>query len=193
MQEANSPRQMEGHQADPDRDGRFLEFYQQQTQRYDLSEGFLRSFAYRFAQGESCFEAAPEIAEIPFLRGLTFWILRENLNVSEDIASNLILAFEEVVANVVRHSYEASDTKWLETRLYCEDALFKMELLDRGEGGRDPELLELLDSITKTGRPPLQRRGGLGLYLMKRIMDEMTYEPGETNTLRMTKQLGETK
>ena len=182
------PRLMVGHEADELRDQDFLNFYRGEIARYEPRKSFLDSFTYQFADNLFIFEGTPEIAEIPLLRGLIFWVLTEHLGVSTEVSSDLILAFEEAIANVVRHSYSQKDIKWLRTRIYRDNELI-IEIHDRGEVTHGDEFSKILEKITKEGRPPLKKRGGLGLYLMKRIMDELTYQSNEINILRMIKKI----
>jgi anti-sigma regulatory factor (Ser/Thr protein kinase) len=166
---------------------RFEEFLDQQSEHYNLSPSFLEQFRCELATDDYKFEAIAEISEIPFLRASLFWALQQ-LALAEEDASDLTLAFEESLANVLRHSYHKGEAKWLRFRLSRVENQISIELWDRGAGGRDPKLQERFASLVRDGRPPLQHRGGLGLYLMCRIMHELRYESSDTvNHLLMRK------
>lgn len=95
------------------------------------------------------------------------------------------LAVDEAVTNVIQHSYaEAKDTITLTTSHVGD--VFEVSICDRGEPFNPDEVPEP-DLIS-----PLEERrtGGLGLYLMRKLMDrvEFRFEDGE-NILVMTKRI----
>ncbi len=80
---------------------------------------------------------------------------------------DVVLAVGEAAANAVRHSIGAGRTARIEMRCRVDHTGLLVEITDPGDGF-DPEHLRRPD-------PREQRAGGLGIYLMRRIMDEVTY------------------
>ena len=101
--------------------------------------------------------------------------------------ANLELAVDEACANVIEHAYGHDHTKEVIVRaIFDEDAL-RISVIDMG-GGFDPGGVkqETLDQLIHE-----RQSGGLGLRLIKNLMDEVHYEivPGEKNELHMTKRI----
>ena len=166
--------------ADPvaEREERFGAFLVQQIDAHSLPKPFLEQLRHEFSANRYHYEAVAELNHMQFLRTVVFWTVTEMLSVAEEPANDMMLVFEEAASNIVRHSYQPDDVKWFGFTLSREDDRIRFELRDRGEGGKNPELPAKLAQISKEGRPPLQHRGGLGLYLIARMMDEMEYHPG---------------
>lgn len=171
-------RVLEGHEPDTERDQSFEEYVRQEIIRYGQEGQKLTELSYGFGERSLQLEVTPGLQDIPVLRSLCFWYLQE-VQIPEELASNLVLAFEEAIANILRHSYQEGNIPWVRVVMAVESNSLSLRFEDRGEGGRNPGLVEALEAISQEGRPRLRRRGGLGLYLMKRMMTEMTYKPGE--------------
>lgn len=94
------------------------------------------------------------------------------------------LAVEEVCANLIIHSHGCNpqDTIHLEIKDSPEKLIF--EISDRGEAFNilDYEVPDLKKVMIE------KRKGGLGIILVKKIMDEIEFESNNgTNTCRLIK------
>lgn len=105
----------------------------------------------------------------------------------ERAVNQLQLAVDEACANVIEHAYGNDSTKEVLLCANFDDESLEIRVEDTGKGF-DPhegpaESLETL--IAK------RKRGGLGLKIMQKVMDEVHYdiEPGQRNMLRMVKKL----
>ena len=99
----------------------------------------------------------------------------------------LELAVDEACANVIEHAYGDDKTKQVMVRAIFDEDTLRIHVIDTGKGF-DPTQVpeqELKDLIAK------RRTGGLGMRLIKTLMDEVHYdmEPGKRNELRMVKKL----
>lgn len=98
------------------------------------------------------------------------------------------LAVDEAATNIIQHGYDAGQPGEIELSWRVDGVEFAVTLRDRGRRF-NPEAVPAPD-ITS----PLEERqaGGLGLYLMNRLMDTVRFEFGEAqgNTLTMTKRIG---
>ncbi len=102
----------------------------------------------------------------------------------KDIDS-ILLAVEEACTNVIRHAYlYGSGTIRIKITLDKERVIFT--IIDNGrsfdfDSSGSPDL----DRYVETGR-----KGGLGIYLIRKVMDDVTYRTARgENHLRMVKQL----
>jgi len=101
-------------------------------------------------------------------------------------AKVFLLAADEACSNVVRHAYREKGGK-MRITLSIARGWFEMAVADRGETFDWPreEALDLRDHVRKG------KRGGLGLTIIRRLMDEVSYEAnGDTNTLKLRKRIG---
>jgi serine/threonine-protein kinase RsbW len=105
---------------------------------------------------------------------------------SEIDQHQVILAVEEVCANLIIHSHSCNHTSFIEvvSEISKDQAIF--EIYDFGQGFnileyQEPELSHVVKS---------KRKGGLGIMLVKKIMDKIEFETnGTKNTCRLFKNL----
>ena len=106
---------------------------------------------------------------------------------SDEDASKIVLAVDEACTNIIKHAYQNAPDRTINIRIRSEDDRFEVLITDEGKTF-DPKTLRPLDlkeHLTK------YRRGGLGVYLMKSLMDEVEYRSlgGKRNEVRLTKYL----
>jgi phosphoserine phosphatase RsbU/P len=105
----------------------------------------------------------------------------KNLQTPEKVRTKIILSVDEAATNVIRHAYGG---KGGPASLKCweENGVLHFELRDQGCGAV-PQI--------PTEAPKEIRPGGLGLVILREVMDEVTWEPAETGgcILRMKKKL----
>ncbi|MFN0107393.1 MAG: ATP-binding protein [Blastocatellia bacterium] len=97
----------------------------------------------------------------------------------------LELAVDEACANVIEHAYGHDTTKDVSVRATFDDQRLKISVIDEGRGFDPAEVNQKsLDQLVYE-----RRSGGLGIRLIKTLMDEVSYEiePGQKNELHMTK------
>ena len=99
----------------------------------------------------------------------------------------MILAVDEICANLIIHANHCNPDEYLELNVdVVPDSKVEIVIVDKGIGFdishyQEPELAEL---ITK------KRKGGLGLMLVKRIMDKIEFkEEDHHNICRLVKYL----
>jgi len=105
----------------------------------------------------------------------------------EDEISNLELAVDEACANVIEHAYGHDITKEVVVRAKFDDESLQISVIDEGRGF-DPNKTPQ-DSVEQLIHD--RKSGGLGIRLIKKLMDEVSYEivPGQKNELHMTKKI----
>jgi serine/threonine-protein kinase RsbW len=98
----------------------------------------------------------------------------------------VMLAVDEVCANLIIHSHGCNPHHQISVQVLTQEAGLVIEISDSGESFnlldyQEPELLE----VKKT-----KRKGGLGIILVKKIMDKIEFESsGKLNTCRLFKNL----
>ncbi|HET6898270.1 MAG TPA: SpoIIE family protein phosphatase, partial [Vicinamibacteria bacterium] len=99
------------------------------------------------------------------------------LDVSAEAGHDLQLALEEVLANVMRHGYGVEAAGEIEVRAQARGDAFRLEVRDRA---RRFNLLEQ-EPPHLDGDPDGRAAGGLGVHLVRQLMDrvEYAYEEGE--------------
>ncbi|MBI0399372.1 MAG: ATP-binding protein [Cytophagales bacterium] len=104
-----------------------------------------------------------------------------------DISQNqLILAVEEVCANLIIHSHDCNPHSFISLKVRLNDDNIVFEIRDSGKAFnlkkyKSPEV----NSVVKE-----KRKGGLGLLLVRKIMDKIEFETNHSiNTCRLIKKL----
>jgi anti-sigma regulatory factor (Ser/Thr protein kinase) len=126
-----------------------------------------------------------DLAELPRLAGwVDAFVARHRL--PSAIAYALHLALEEAVTNVITHGYADAEAHAIDVGLRVAGRTVRAEISDDGRPF-DPRQAPPPDLAA----PPEARRvGGLGVFLMKRLMDEIGYEAtGGRNRLTLVKRL----
>lgn len=102
----------------------------------------------------------------------------------EDV-SKIALAVDEACTNIIKHAYHFNPRKDIVVSVSGGDGAFVVAIRDRGDvfnpnGIKSPDMKEYLTHY---------RRGGLGVYLMRSLMDKVEYDihPGRLNEVRLTK------
>jgi serine/threonine-protein kinase RsbW len=99
----------------------------------------------------------------------------------------LELAVDEACANVIEHAYGHDISKEVIIRATLDDETLRIDVEDTGRGF-DPKLIEPEELEQLVHK---RKSGGLGMRLMKSLMDEVRYEiePGKKNELHMVKRI----
>ncbi len=104
---------------------------------------------------------------------------------SEEDVANIILAVDEACTNIIKHAYQYAADQEIEISIFPTTRSFEIRIYDNGKAF-DPSLIRTPDLKDHIGH---KRRGGLGVYLMKRLMDKVEYNfiPGKRNEVRLIK------
>ncbi len=107
---------------------------------------------------------------------------------SEDDREDVALAIDEACTNVVTHSYLEGKKGNIKVEYQLEPEILTISILDEGEKGQQFSLDDL-SPVDKEEYLKTLSRGGLGVHIIKKIMDrvEYTVSPGESNRLTMVK------
>jgi serine/threonine-protein kinase RsbW len=99
----------------------------------------------------------------------------------------IVLAVDEATANIMKHAYGGQPGGEIHFAVKSDGKRLEVSITDHGEGFdpdriKDPDMAEHV----RAGR-----KSGLGIFLMRQIMDEVTYtfREGVPNRLRLVKYL----
>ena len=121
------------------------------------------------------------------LEKLTLFIddVCENAGVDSATAMSINLAMEEAVSNIIFYAYPGGETEHTITVRYArKDKELHFDIYDRGIPFDPTARAEADVSLSAEER----KIGGLGIFLVKQIMDRVEYERrGDENILKLTK------
>lgn len=120
---------------------------------------------------------------VPFIESVG-----NDLRLSPQVVSSLTLALEEALVNVILYAYSEGEKGKIELRTAWNDGDSRLtfELVDSGKPF-DPTKAEEADITLGVEERPI---GGLGILLMRKIMDTVDYRrEGEKNILIMSKNI----
>lgn len=106
---------------------------------------------------------------------------------NEETQEQIALAVDEACTNVIKHAHHHDARRLMDIQIQTDANKMKITITDKGRGF----------DITKLKDPDVEkfikesRHGGLGIYLIKTLMDEVDYEfnPGVKNQVQLTKYL----
>ena len=111
----------------------------------------------------------------------------EEVNIPQDIAGDIVLAVDEACTNIIKHAYKFIPDGDITIKLKYSDKKITVEITDHGapfspDNVPTPDLKKYFEE---------KRVGGLGMYLMKSLMDDVHYEsiPGKYNQVLLTKKI----
>jgi serine/threonine-protein kinase RsbW len=103
----------------------------------------------------------------------------------EESVNKIALAVDEACTNIIKHSYKFATDKDITIRINTTAKYFEVLIEDKGisfdpEKVQPPNMKEYLTQY---------RRGGLGMFLMRSLMDKVEYKvyPGSRNEVRLLK------
>jgi serine/threonine-protein kinase RsbW len=105
---------------------------------------------------------------------------------SDDEINNIVLAVDEACTNIIKHAYNYSGDHTIFVVVKMNQPEFEILIADKGKQFNPNSVV----------MPDMQRylqqykKGGLGMYLMKKLMDKVEYRIQPTqNVVRMIKYL----
>ena len=124
----------------------------------------------------------PRRAEFVRVARMTACALACQLDFTYDVIKDIELAVGEACANAVEHVAEEGCDE-ITVRFSVSDDQLAVEVIDRG-GGFDPDGISAGATLEELDDP-----GGLGLVVIREVMDEMTVEcdPSTGTCVRMVK------
>ena len=96
-----------------------------------------------------------------------------------------MLAVDEACTNVIKHSYEFAPSKGIDLEVHTRDRQFEVVIIHKGRPF-DPDSVKTPDMKMYFTQ---FRRGGLGIHLMRSLMDKVEYRslPDSRNEVHLVK------
>lgn len=114
---------------------------------------------------------ANEISEIGKLNAFIEEIGNE-FSLGPDVVFNLTLVLEEAVVNIINYAYPKEDHEWIYLSARMHDDSIVLVLTDTGKEF-DPTMAPDADISLSADEREI---GGLGIFLIRQIMNEVKYE-----------------
>ena len=95
----------------------------------------------------------------------------ENFGLDNDLTGKIVLAVDEACTNIIKHAYKYSPEGNITVKLKSGKKKLSITIIDEG-GHFDPQRIPEPD-LEKMQHE--RRGGGLGIFLMKKLMDEVEY------------------
>ena len=106
---------------------------------------------------------------------------------SDDVIGKIILAVDEACTNIIKHAYKYSPNGNIHISIKFADTKFEISITDEGLHFNpvmvpEPDIQEYYKQ---------KKVGGLGVFLIKKLMDEVTYHTltGNKNQVVLVKYL----
>ncbi|MFZ1083169.1 MAG: ATP-binding protein [Candidatus Kryptoniota bacterium] len=100
--------------------------------------------------------------------------------------SEITLAVDEACTNVIKHAYKGNPETEFEIKIIASGIEFEIVVRDWGDSF-DPENVPVPDIKEKIKK---HRAGGLGIFLMRKLMDTVEYHGGNiANEVRLVRYL----
>lgn len=110
----------------------------------------------------------------------------EELSLDMELQMNLNLVMEEMVSNIIFYAYPEGVEATIELLAECDGKELTLILSDQGRAF-DPTLKENFDMDVN---PAERELGGMGIFIVKNIMNQVTYQRLEgRNLLTMKKSI----
>lgn len=103
----------------------------------------------------------------------------------EETVNKISIAVDEACTNIIKHSYDYAPNRTIEVVLHIDDSKFEIIVSHNGKTFNPDEITEpdMKEYLTQ------YRRGGLGMHLMRSLMDSVEYsvKEGNKSEVRLTK------
>jgi serine/threonine-protein kinase RsbW len=95
---------------------------------------------------------------------------KEKYELEDDIYGNIMIAVTESVNNAIKHGNNGDKDKSVSLSLSLEDNAIKFQIKDQGIG------FDFENLPDPTAPENIEKIGGRGIFLMKHLADEVTFE-----------------
>lgn len=110
----------------------------------------------------------------------------ENAGLSPEEISDVRLAVDEAYTNIIKHAYNKTAVNDVDIEIGNDGHKLWISLMDQGQSF-DPSSYSEPDLVKRIKE---KKRGGMGVYLIKKLMDQVQYSrSGKTNKIHMVKNL----
>lgn len=111
--------------------------------------------------------------------------LAQEAHFDEEQIDQIALAVDEACTNAIKHAYKYDTSKKIDIEILLDTDKMEIVVTDFGPGFDPAKLPEPdINHSMKNGKA-----GGLGIHLMKKVMDEVRFDiqPGQRNAVHLIK------
>jgi serine/threonine-protein kinase RsbW len=106
----------------------------------------------------------------------------KNVGFDEETANKIVLAADEACTNIIKHAYKYSTKGKINVNLSFSHNKLRISITDEGthfnsKSIPEPDLKKYYEE---------KRVGGLGMFLMKKLMDEVVYSQANSKKNKVT-------
>jgi serine/threonine-protein kinase RsbW len=110
----------------------------------------------------------------------------EQIGLDQKDVSEIRLAVDEAYTNIIKHAYKNDAKMNVNIEIGSNGEQLWISLMDEGKSF-DPSSYNEPDLMQRIKE---KKRGGMGVYLIRKLMDQVQYNrTGHTNEIRMVKKL----
>lgn len=100
------------------------------------------------------------------------------VRLTENETASLILAVDEVCSNIIRHGYKKDLERKIDLSILIGTNSFQIEIIDDGLS---------FDLTSAQPKDPMDLKpGGLGIYIIKQVMDKIKYSTDDAGRNKTT-------
>lgn len=100
----------------------------------------------------------------------------------KSVANKIALATDEAVTNVIKHAYEGRNDQQITLKALITPESLTLKVMHTGKAltNEDIKLPDMKQYVQE------RKQGGLGIYIMKKFMDEVDFLVGKEHCCQMT-------
>jgi serine/threonine-protein kinase RsbW len=102
---------------------------------------------------------------------------KEDFEINDDLYGNIMISVTECISNAIVHGNQSESSKLVHLELQMEPGLLRCSIEDEGNGFDFNQLPDPTDPEN------IEKVGGRGIFLMKHLSDEVTFEEGGKKTV----------
>jgi anti-sigma regulatory factor (Ser/Thr protein kinase) len=125
------------------------------------------------------FKIKNDISELSFVKEEIDKIL-STLSLSKNISNDIHLVVEEAVINVISYAFQDDKEHEIEILVITNSNLLSIEIID---DGMEFNPINVCDPADLNAPLEDRRVGGLGIYLIKKLMTEVNYKRFENKNI----------
>ncbi len=105
--------------------------------------------------------------------------------------NKVVLAVDEAVANIIQHGYAGRDDGKIEVQIEADDKRFTIRVIDSGISYDTARGADANKDLDMKAHVNAGSKRGLGLFIMRKVMDEVRYDSreGQQNVLTLVKNI----
>jgi serine/threonine-protein kinase RsbW len=118
----------------------------------------------------------PAEPEYLLVARLTLSGIATRMNFGFDEIEDLKIAIAEACTNAIQHAYKNGNHRRIDIKFFIEEDKLRIEVEDMGKGFQPEKIKKLPEDL-------LEKERGLGIFLIKSLVDEVEFESSKKGTV----------